>query len=389
MGRILTICSLLLALSGCSFRPIQSFHALLEIEENFGIDFVIEFDDQTQTYEIVNGEERIEVHHSKKGDSVVLEHPVFNSKLVFVNHGEKLEGFWYNEERGNYKMPLKATLISNTSDKADVSGKYDGMWEVSFASGEPAIALFNKNKEGYSGTFLTETGDYRYLHGTGNSFGLQLSTFDFAHAYLFMASLTSDSLKGSFYSGHSYHATWTGTRNEQAKLNDPGSFVAIDSSVTANFTFTGLSGETITIDHPLFKNKPIILELFGSWCPNCYDEAKYLNELVEDKHLGDAVLIGAAFERTETMSESIQKIEKYRNGLSISFPLVYGGYANKDTATSRFNNISKIVAFPTLLFYNREHELVAVHTGFSGPGTGKYYLESKNQILMNIEAILE
>jgi len=44
-------------------------------------------------------------------------------------------------------------------------------------------ALFKQTKNKLTGTFLTTTGDYRYLDGIVTGDSLKLSTFDGAHAY--------------------------------------------------------------------------------------------------------------------------------------------------------------------------------------------------------------
>ena len=37
--------------------------------------------------------------------------------------------------------------------------------------------------------------------------------------------------------------------------------------------------------------------------------------------------------------------------------------------------LNHIISFPTALVIDREGKVAYVHTGFSGPGTGKYYTQ--------------
>src|SRR5690606_4982189 len=62
-----------------------------------------------------------------------------------------------------------------------------GRWKVRFEkSKDPAIGIFRKSDDGgIEGTFLTTTGDYRFLAGDYESGRLRLSSFDGAHAFLF------------------------------------------------------------------------------------------------------------------------------------------------------------------------------------------------------------
>ena len=97
-----------------------------------------------------------------------------------------------------------------------------GRWAVDFEQDEePAVAVFRQDGRNLAGTFLTATGDYRYLAGTLSGDRLRLSCFDGAHAFLFDARLRDDgSLRGDFWSRDSWHDTWTARRDPQATLAD-------------------------------------------------------------------------------------------------------------------------------------------------------------------------
>ena len=47
--------------------------------------------------------------------------------------------------------------------------------------------------------------------------------------------------------------------------------------------------------------------------------------------------------------------------------------------------LNKIIAFPTTIFLNKQHDIVKIHTGFSGPATGNDYLafKQKTEALIN------
>ena len=45
----------------------------------------------------------------------------------------------------------------------------------------------------------------------------------------------------------------------------------------------------------------------------------------------------------------------------------------KEKAGEVLSALNKITAFPTTLFLNKQHQVVKIHTGFSGPATGKDY----------------
>lgn len=390
MKQLLTCLLLSVMLLSCKEEVVsRSFKAELIIGNDRSIPFILKHD--KLGYTIVNGDERIELIESEKDDSIYLEHPVFNAFLAFRSYGDSLKGYWYNKEKGDYKLPLVAYLGDKLFNSSDSISVLQNKYKVSFSEGDdsyPAIGLFTQDEEKVAGTFLTETGDYRYLNGMVDQNKLLLSTFDMSHAFLFEAVIEGEKLRGVFYSGNHHEENWSAIAQTNAILKDAMHLVDVIDSIPANFSATGLSKENIDIDHPLFKNKAVIIQLFGSWCPNCYDESRFLNSIY-NKYKDDLEIMGVAFERTETFEASVDKIEKFRRGLEIKYPLSYGGKASKTIAQEHFPFLSAVKAFPTLLFYNKEHELIAVHSGFNGPGTGEVYLETKNEIIEQIEKIIQ
>ena len=50
------------------------------------------------------------------------------------------------------------------------------------------------------------------------------------------------------------------------------------------------SGKTLDQSSPQFAGKPLIVDIFGTWCPNCHDEAPVLEKLYQkykDQGLAD------------------------------------------------------------------------------------------------------
>jgi hypothetical protein len=58
--------------------------------------------------------------------------------------------------------------------------------------------------------------------------------------------------------------------------------------------------------------------------------------------------------------------------MEIPYTIVYGGNNNKDKASAALPMLSKVMAFPTLVFLDAQNKVVAIHTGFSGPATTEF-----------------
>lgn len=317
-------------------------------------------------------------------DSLRCHLPVFGSNLVFkVVNRDEIRGFWHKEQDNNMSIFFSATrqLISDSRfnhSSLEPSKHFQGKWKTTFAVNKneyPAIGIFEQDKNVVTGTFLTETGDYRYLEGNAIGDSLFLSCFDGAHAFLFAAEQFGDSLSGIFRSGKNYiDSCWVAVKNDSAELSNPDSL----SYILANgppfsFSFPGINTKTISYSKEAFLGSPVIIQLFGSWCPNCADECRFLSDLYNE-YRGDGLeIFGLAFEKKQPIQKQKDRLSSYVNALDIPYPIGIAGGPSKSDASKMFPQINSITSFPTCLFIDKSGKVARVHTGFYGPGTGDYY----------------
>lgn len=154
-----------------------------------------------------------------------------------------------------------------------------------------------------TGTFLTPTDDYRFLEGDYRDGLLRLSTFDGDHAFLFHAEARPDgTLEGDFWSRDSYHATWTAEptgRAAEELLPGPWGLAALTNDERRfRFAFPDLDGRLVRSEDPRFAGKVVVVDIFGSWCPNCNDEAPVLAGWHREWADDGLDIVGLAFEFT-------------------------------------------------------------------------------------------
>lgn len=374
--------------------------ARLNLAEGVDLPFHLEAKIQAQkpVFILHNAEESVIIDDVKiVNDTFITKMPEFDTELHFVVNGKLLNGVWIN----HYK-----TTDNTIAFKAELSDKnlfefiappafdFEGQWEVAFGNADnptPAIGVFRKglkNNEVF-GTFLTETGDYRYLEGAVNGKTLQLSCFDGNHAYLFYATLQEDgSLIGTFRSGKHYQENWRAKRNPNFKLRDPENISFVKQGVPISFTFKNLEGKSISLQDERYKNKPVIIQLMGSWCPNCLDESRYLSALYQSYKSKGIEIIAICFEKTEDFNLGTAQVKRMVNRTGITYQVLFSGKTGKSAASAALPWLSEVVAFPTTIFLNRAHQPVKVHTGFSGPATGEVYTQFTQQIEKFIEQLL-
>ncbi len=338
---------------------------------------------------------------------IVIPFEHYDSELKLTQtEGHRYKGAW-RKVRGSgvAELPVKATRVIGSDNLSGVdpdagrshqvvanSERFSGRWRVQFeSSDDTAIGDFSAWGNLVIGTFLTTTGDYRHLRGVIDGDLMRLSTFDGAHAFLFHARLQPDgTIAGDFWSGDWWHETWTATRDDDAQLPDMfAQTSAPNEDALDELVFTNLEGEpTRVVDALNATNAPVrIIEVFGSWCPNCADAGRELAEL--KKTYGDKLgILGLAFELTDDHERSSTQVKRYLERFGADWDVLIAGLNNKDAATEELAILDQVRAYPTTIFLNSDNEIVEIHTGFTGPATGDAYTEQHERYVSIIESLI-
>jgi thiol-disulfide isomerase/thioredoxin len=364
---------------------------------------------------IVNGAERIAVPETTLADgTLVLDFTHYASRIEarVADGGERLDGTW--EKRGSGGEPVRMEFHATAGaqprfaapqdDATEVIGDgpngdevIGGRWSVRFASEEePAVGVFEvaDDRTMVTGTFLTTTGDYRWLAGSVEGGRLRLSCFDGAHAFLLDATLGADgTLAGDFWSRDAWQDTWTATRDDDATLADGWSLVgAAADPALALHVFPWLdpkrTGDGLAaITEVTLTGYPLVIEVFGSWCPNCHDAGAFLAEL--RKRQPRVRVVGLAFELTGDRALDEPQVRRYldRHGLRLDH-LLLAGTASKARASQALPMLERVKAFPTLVLVDRAGRVRHVYTGFSGPGTGAAHERLTQEIEERVAALV-
>jgi peroxiredoxin len=364
----------------------------------FGLDLVRQ-DSQVVGY-LVNGQERLLLSEVKiTGPHLEIRMPGYENVLTAEANGDQLQGeiFLVKLHDKNQHVPLHATLgqsyrffASSATDNADLSGR----WAVNFTddSGAPEVAVgeFNQSHDAVSGTFLTATGDHRFLAGQVKGDEVYLSTFDGAHVFLYKAKILSDgSLAGDFWSGLASHEKWTAKRDAGARLPDAYGLTAMRAGTRHfDFAFPDLSGKTVSSQDPQFHGKVLIVALAGSWCPNCHDEAAFLAPLYKDYRAKGLEIVSLMFEHFGDFPRAAEATQRFRQHYGIEYTTLIAGISDKDEAAKKLPMLQSFVAFPTTIFIDRKGNVRKIHTGYSGPATGDHYTQFVNEVKTTLDQLL-
>ncbi len=362
---------------------------LLNPEKQIELPFNFEIKKLKGKHQLIirNAQEQIVVDEIKlKKDSFNFKMPIFDTEFRTKLIGDSiLTGLWINHTKKENNSIAFTAKAGDSKRFPFVPGKpsafYEGKWEVTFSpdnkDSSKAIGMFtHANGSAYVyGTFLTETGDYRYLDGMMNNGKLYLSCFDGSHAFLFIAENNGTEItKGDFYSGATWHENWIGKRNDKFELHDPESLTYLKNpNAEINFTFYNTKNEKISLSDPKYKNKAVIVQIMGSWCPNCMDESAYLSKVYKQYNKQGLEIIALAYERTLDAERAKTNLTRLTKRFDIGYDILLTGLTGKDKASESLPFLNGVMAFPTTIFLDANHLVKSVYTGFSGPATGKAY----------------
>ena len=327
-----------------------------------------------------NGEEEILVDEVVvEGDSIHLPMHIFDTQIDAQIQGDSLLGYWTKNYTNDYRIPFTAVhgeayrfTPASSENPVDVGGT----WAVYFAGDSlPSVGVFEQDGSHLTGSFLTTTGDYRFLEGQVNQDELMLSTFDGEHAFLFKATWQEDSiLQGDFWSGKSYHTTWTAHRDDDAALPDANQLTYLKNGYDRlAFTFPNLEGQPVSISDKQYQGKVVIVQLFGTWCPNCMDETKFYTDWYQKNKDRGVEIIGLAYEQKDDFDYARRRVQRMVNKLNVPYDFLIAGVADKEIAAQTLPMLNHVMSFPTSIYVGRDGHVKGIHTGFSGPGTGVYY----------------
>ena len=341
---------------------------------------------------IKNGNNRLLVDSIiAKNDSVFIELPYFESGFIAkINSNGNLEGEWIKKSGDNVrKMPFDAIYGEKKRFPVSKKATYNvsGRWDVTFKEDSTltkSVGQFLQTANHITGTFLTPYGDYRFLEGVVSGDSIYMSGFDGSYALSFTAIIqNSKKIKdGKFYSAIQEPQTWTAFKNSKAALNEAFTMTKIKEGASkVTFTYPDTDGKMVSINKAPFKGKVVVIQIMGSWCPNCLDETKFMVEKYPYYNKLGVEFLGFAYERTNDFERSAKALQPFLKNFKPPYPILIPPVAVSDPLMTEktFPQLDKIKAFPTSIFIDKNGYIAKVHAGFDGPATGAQYEKYKKE----------
>ncbi|HTF27284.1 MAG TPA: TlpA disulfide reductase family protein [Flavitalea sp.] len=252
------------------------------------------------------------------------------------------------------------------------------------------MGLFEQEGSKLKGTFLRITGDSRYLEGIveGNTF--QMSSFIGSSPGYYKGTISADGKINGEIIGSRGSQAFTGLPDENAALPDAYKLTYLkDGYSSLDFTFPDADGKMVSLKDKQYQNKVVIVTIGGTWCPNCIDETNFLVPWFKANKKRGIEAIAIHYERQTDPAYVKKVLTRFREKFHIEYQQLFAGKADKQAVAASLPALNTFLSFPTTIIIDKQGKVAKIHTGFSGPATGKYYDEFVKEFNHDIDALLK
>ncbi|HUI84399.1 MAG TPA: TlpA disulfide reductase family protein [Candidatus Binatia bacterium] len=373
-------------------------------EVNFGIELQPEAGGAIKAT-LLNASDRQPFSSARWNDGVLtLRMDYYDGQLTaHVVSPQRMEGEYSRQtSRGMVHIPV--VLVSHAEAAGgkpwsgpSLAGEWLFHWPEETGAEKTTLASFRQQKSASAdgkvpatGIIEPVSGDTGLLHGSvftaaEGKTHFHLSRFDGIHALAIDGEFQSDgTLKGE-QGGIVALEPFTAERSRDTAAADPNALAETLTHVKdpgEPFRFGGVdhSGTRLDQSSPEFRGRPLIVDIFGTWCPNCHDEAPVLEKLYRKYHDRGLEVVGLGYEYTDDTTRNLRQIAIYREKFGITFPLLLSGTTAEGQIAKTLPQLVGFGAFPTSIFIDRAGHVHAILAGFTGPSTGEKYQQVQQRM---------
>jgi thiol-disulfide isomerase/thioredoxin len=341
---------------------------------------------------LFNGDEKLtSTTGSFENGSLVLSFDEYETKLEATLKDGSLEGQYSRGTRGA-PYPFKAKRFAPVPvDAADVPS-IAGLWNVQVKSskGESAWQMIVRQSGAEaSAAILRVDGDTGLLTGTFSNGKFVLSHFSGARPLRLELTPHAD---GTLAVVQNKDNPLTAVRSDVARAkglpepSDPSRFTSMkDPTEPLRFSFPDLNGKIVSNTDERFRGKVLIVNITGSWCPNCHDEVPFLVELYRKYRSQGLEVVGLSFEEAAQLKNPT-RLRAFNKRYGVDYTVLLAGEPKE--APEKLSQSVNLNSFPTSFFLGRDGRVRSVHAGFPGKASGQFHEEAKAELTATIERLL-
>lgn len=363
------------------------------------------------TASLLNGQERAPASSVsyKDGKLVVAFNYFARSLEATLEAGNQLTGTFGLVSPGTSPHSSAArvpfTLHSAGAASAPLPGPdIQGEWEIAVASskGESAWQLSvqpAKQAAVVHAVIQRIDGDTGSLYGSWDAAGHQYLVSHFTAAGPALYSLTPQEngtlLVSNLLAGESQRAQARDLvarrpadarkQNLAAPTESTSQTSVKDPSAPFTFSFPDLAGRQVSNTDPEFNGKVVIVAIGGSWCPNCHDEAPFLEALYKRFHGKGLEIVNLSFEEEDQLKNPA-RLRAFVERYGLTYPVLVAG--TPDELNEKVPQGDHLNCWPTSFILGRDGRVKEVHAGFAGPANPAAHAALEREVTATLERLL-
>jgi thiol-disulfide isomerase/thioredoxin len=315
------------------------------------------------------------------------------SRLEATVHDGVIEGNYFRAGRDAKTVyPFQAKRFAPSSLPPEEVPSIAGLWVIPTESdkGESAWQfIVRQSGPEVTAAILRIDGDTGALQGSYKDGKFVLSHFSGARPSVFEVKLAADGTLDILQNGKT---KLTATRSAEAKAKglpepaDPSKHTSVkDPTKPFTFALNDIDGKPVTNEDARFRGKVVLLNITGSWCPNCHDEAPFLAALYKKYHRQGLEIVALSFEEADQLKDPV-RLRAFVKKYGIDYTVLVGGEPSeaKDKLTQAVN----WNAWPTTFFVGRDGLVRGAHAGFPSSGSGELFTRAKEEFEAKVERLL-
>lgn len=331
---------------------------------------------------------------SFQSGSLVLSFDSYAAKLEAKLQDGALVGTYGPMLKKTY--PVTAHRHQPEPASAATAPSIDGQWQVQVqsAKGEKAWRLIvqEKSASNVEAAILRVDGDTGALTGGYNHGKFTLSHFSGGRPSLMVITPQSDGTLAIDMTDLHGSSHLTAARPDVARAEglpapaDPDSHTSVkDASQPFRFSFPDLNGKIVSNTDPQFQGKVVLVNVTGSWCPNCHDEAPFLAELYRKYRSKGLEVVALSFEEDDQLKDPT-RLRAFMKEYGIEYTVLLGG--TPDERDAKLTQPVNLNSWPTTFFLGRDGRVRYVHAGFPGPASGPLYHQAVKEFYERVDTLI-
>ena len=340
----------------------------------------------------LNGERRItSTAVTSDGPRTAFRFAQYAATLQTLEEGGRLSGE-YRRARGE-PLPFRAVRAPDrAAPPSGTAPAIAGTWIVQAKSNKGEVAwrfIATQAGDHVEATILRVDGDTGTLAGAWREGRFVLGHFSGARPLRLEVTPNADGTLALSQNGQAALVAARANAPSAASLGvptDPALHTRMRNPAEPfQFSFPDLQGKVVSNTDATFRGKVVLVNISGSWCPNCHDEAPFLSALYKKYRATGLEIVTLSFEEGDQLANPT-RLKAFIATYGLDYTVLLSG--EPDELNAKVPQADNLNAFPTTFLLGRDGRVRAVHAGFPSPGSGEFYAKAEHEITEQVERLL-